>query len=265
MIEQSKKASFKNLIEAEYRKIMFLKFSKIFLGSLVMISLSLGLIFSLTTNMTEGRSIGELSPKDIVSASMLGIDAAAMMLIIFTAILISSEFSTKLIYTSLAGTPNRKRFYYSKLMIYCLFAMIISLMVTLTTFVAGQLVLVFNGMPMASLKDHCLIQLIIGSAIMPVFYCMLTVASTFIFMSSPGGITFSFVVLLIPALVRMFPLSVQKLMMPILPQSAIHSLSGTASASSYELLGNRTSIVLLFIWIGITSAIGIFQLKRKDI
>ncbi|MBS4536319.1 hypothetical protein GOQ29_11895 [Clostridium sp. D2Q-14] len=265
MIIKLKKVSFKNLIKAEYQKIMFLKFSKTFLGILMLTSLAMGLIFSITTNVTQGKSIAEMAPNDIISASMLGIDVAAIMLIIFTAISISNEFSTKLIHVSLAVTPNRKRFYFSKFLTYCLLAGVISLLVTFATFFAGQLVLVANGIPMASLKDNSLVQLIIGSAVMPVFYCLLTVAATFIFRSSEGGIIFSLVIMFIPALIKMFSKDIQRLILPILPQSSLHSLSGIVSENSYELLGNGASIFLLLLWIGITSAIGIFQLVRKDV
>ncbi|GAB6085818.1 hypothetical protein [Alkaliphilus crotonatoxidans] len=265
MTVKLKKVSFKNLIKAEYQKVMFLKFSKTFLGILVLTSLAMGLIFSLTTNVTQGKSIAQMSPTNIISASMLGIDVAAIMLIIFTALSISSEFSTKLIHVSLAVTPNRKRFYYSKFLTYGLLAVVISLLVTFLTFIAGQLVLVSNGVPMASLKDNSLVKLIIGSAVMPVFYCLLTVAATFIFRSSAGGITFSLAVMFIPALIKMFSKNIQGLILPILPQSSLHSLSGIVSENPYELLGNGTSILLLLLWIGITSAIGIFQLVRKDV
>ncbi len=265
MTSKLKKVSLKKLIKAEYQKIIFLKFSTTFLGILLITSLAMGLIFSLTTNVTQGKSIAEMNPTDIISASMLGIDVAAIMLIIFTALSISNEFSTKLIHVSLAVTPDRKRFYYSKFLTYCLLAGVISLLVTFTTFFAGQLVLVANGIPMASLKDNSLVQLIIGSAVMPVFYCLLTVAATFIFRSSAGGITFSLVVMFIPALIKMGPENIQKLILPILPQSSLHSLSGIVSENLYELLGNAMSILLLLLWIGITASIGIFQFIRKDI
>jgi ABC-type transport system involved in multi-copper enzyme maturation permease subunit len=261
----NKKSSLKNLIKAEYKKIVFLKFSKIFLISLVIASLVLGLVFSLTTNATQGKDISEMNTIDVISACMLGVDVTAIMLIIFAAISNAREFSTKLIHVTLSVTPNRKRFFISKLITYFLVATVISLVVTIITFFAGQLILIFNGRPLASIADPSLRQFIFGTFVMPVFYCVLTVAALFIFRNSGGAITFSLGIMFVPALVKMFSQSIQKIVLPLLPQASLHSLSGTALKGSYEILGNGASIILLLVWIGITSLIGVFQFVRKDV
>lgn len=261
----NRKSSLRNLVKAEYQKILFLKFSKIFLISTIIASLILGLIFSLTTSVTQGKVISEISPIDVISSCMLGVDVTAIMLIIFAAVLNAKEFSTKLIHVTLAVTPNRKKFFCSKLITYLLIATIISLIVTLLTFLVGQMILFVNGRPMVSIEDPFLRQFILGTLFMPVFYCVLTVAAVFIFRNSGGAVTFSLGVMFVPALVKMFSQGVQKTILPILPQASLHSLSGTALKGSYEILGIGTSIFLLFAWIGITSLVGIFQFVRKDV
>lgn len=61
---------------------------------------------------------------------------------------------------------------------------------------------------------------------MLLFYVIITVAVTFIFKSSAGAITFSLFVMIIPALVKMFSDSIQRILLLIFPQTAIHNLSG---------------------------------------
>jgi len=264
MRTELKRASFWNLIKSEYQKIVFLRFSKIFLVSLIILSLALGLIFSLTISVTQGKAITELQSFDVISVSMLGIDVAAIMLIIFTALLISSEFSTKLIHVSLAVTPNRKRFYLSKLTTYFLLSLVISIVTAFLAYFLGQLILMFNNMPTVSLLDPSIRQFILGCIAMPIFYCLLAVAATFTFGNSACAITFSLGVLLIPGLIRMFSDEIQKLIIPILPIAALHSISGIAERGSFELLSMTTSIIILVVWIFITSLIGIWQFERKD-
>ena len=196
---------------------------------------------------------------------MLGVDVTAIMLIIFAAVSNTKEFSTKLIHVTLAVTPNRKRLFLSKLITYFLLGTVISLIVTVLTCLAGQLILLVNGRPMVSLADPFLRQFILGTLFMPVFYCILTVAAVFVFRNSGGAITFSLGIMFVPALVKMFSQSIQKIILPLLPQASLHSLSGTASKGSYEILGIGVSILLLFVWIGITSLIGTFQFVRKDV
>jgi ABC-2 type transport system permease protein len=57
--------------------------------------LALGLIFSLTTSVTQGKAISEMSSIDVISSCMLGVDVTAIMLIIFAAISNAKEFTTK--------------------------------------------------------------------------------------------------------------------------------------------------------------------------
>lgn len=86
MTFMKRESSFNNLIRAEYHKITCLKFTRMFLIALIAASLMLGLIFSLTTSVTQGKAISEMAPIDVISASMLGVDVTAIMLIIFTVI-----------------------------------------------------------------------------------------------------------------------------------------------------------------------------------
>ena len=254
-----------NLIKAETKKIFFLRFSKIYLISVIGASLILGLIFSLTTNVTQGRALTELSPREVISANMLGVDLANIMLIVFTALSISKEFSTGQIYSSLAITPDRKRFFFGKLITYCLLSIIVSILITFLIYLTSQLILLANGMPGVSFQSTGIRQFVSGVSVMPVFYCLLTVGATFIFKSSGGGITFSLGMIALPALIKMFSDVVQKIFLPVLPQSAIHSLSGVVDKGSYDALGVSTSVCILLIWILITSLTAIIKFQKQDI
>jgi ABC-type transport system involved in multi-copper enzyme maturation permease subunit len=100
---------------------------------------------------------------------------------------------------------------------------------------------------------------------MPIFYSLIKVATTFIFKSSAGGITFSLGIMGIPALVKMFSGSIQKILLPIFPQSAIHSLSGAVGKGSTESLGIITSICVLLVWISLTCLVANIKFQRQDI
>src|SRR5690554_6014890 len=162
-----------NLINAEFKKIFFLKSSRIYLLILIVLSLILGLIFSLTTNVTQGRAITELSPMDVLSANMLGVDLANIMLIVFTAISIAKEFSTKLINISLVITPDRKKFFFARLITYFLLSLVISIILVILSYLASQLILTANNMTVLSLKHNKVRQFISGDVIMPAFYTII--------------------------------------------------------------------------------------------
>src|SRR5690606_28836772 len=142
----------RNLIKSEFKKIFFLKSSRVYLLTLIVLSLILGLIFSLTTSVTQGKAITELSSMDVLSANMLGVDLANIMLIIFTAISISKEFSTKFINISLVITPNRKKFFLCKIITFFLLSTAISIVVVILAYLASQVILRVNDMPRVPLQ-----------------------------------------------------------------------------------------------------------------
>lgn len=255
----------KNLIQAEFQKIFFLQSSIVYLLSLIGLSLTAGLLFSLTTNVTQGKAITALSAMDVLSANMLGVDVANIMLILFVSVSISKEFSTKLIHVSLAVTPNRQKFFLGKLIAFLILSIVLSVVVTSLNYWASGLILAVNQMPGISLQDAAVRQFVAGVCAMPVFYAVLTVAAVFIFNHSAGGIAFALGVLALPALINMFSNPIQNLLLPIFPQSALHSLSGIASEGSAESLSVTASLSLLLAWIAATSLAAIVKFRKQDI
>ncbi|WP_080874651.1 ABC transporter permease [Oceanobacillus timonensis] len=118
----------RNIMQAEYKKIFFLRFSKMYLLFTIGISLALGFIFAVTTNVTQGTAITDLSVMEVVSANMLGVDLASILLIVFTALTISREFTAETIYTTLATVPNRKKLFLGKYIIFFLLSIAMSIL-----------------------------------------------------------------------------------------------------------------------------------------
>lgn len=72
-------------------------------------------------------------------------------------------------------------------------------------------------------------------------------------------------VMVMPALVKMFSESIQKILLPIFPQSAIHSLLGAVERGSAESLGIIASICVLLIWVVLTSLAANIKFQKQDI
>ena len=100
----------KRLIGAEYKKIFFLKSSRRYLVGVVLASPAFGLLLSLTTQATTGRSFQALGAYDVLSMNLLGVDLASLMLIAFTALSLYREVTTNRRQVTLCLTPDRKRF-----------------------------------------------------------------------------------------------------------------------------------------------------------
>lgn len=102
------------LIKSDFLKILHLSVYRNMMLATVSLSILFALIFIFTIGITEGTALANLSFKEVIDVTFLGIDAAAIMMILFTAIFTAKELSTGAIHTSLAITPARSEFFIKK-------------------------------------------------------------------------------------------------------------------------------------------------------
>jgi ABC-2 type transport system permease protein len=204
----------KRLIGAEYKKIFFLKSSRRYLVGVVLASPAFGLLLSLTTQATTGRSFQALGAYDVLSMNLLGVDLASLMLIAFTALSIYREFTTNLIQVTLCLTPDRKRVFLAKLFTYFGLSCAIGLITASFAYLASQLLLIFHDLPRLSPLEGETLRMLAGVTAMPIFYTLLTAAAVFLFWSSASAITYALIVLASQALAGLFPNGIRAVVLP---------------------------------------------------
>lgn len=254
----------RHAIQANLKQILFLRTTKIFLTVIVLVSVLLGALFTLTTNVTQGRTLSELTPMNIFSANMLGVDLGALLLIAFTATTIGREFSSNGIRLTLGATPHRVKFFLGKFVTYLLVAGGMSFVMVGLIFGSTQFILAANNQSLLSLGDSEVWQFIVGVFLMPVFYSLVTVAATFLFGSSGGSIVFSLLVMFLPALIRMFAETIPELFLPLFPEIALHNVSGTVAMESIESMSISASFLVLVVWLLVISILAIIKFQRQD-
>lgn len=185
-------------------------------------------------------------------------------MIAFTAITIGREFSTNGIRLTLGATPNRIKFFLGKFITYLLLAGGMSFVMIALIFGSTQFILAANDQPLLSLGDPEVRQFILGVFLMPIFYSLMTVAATFLFGSSGGGLVFSWLVMFLPALVRMFTKAIQELFLPLFPEGALHNLSGTVATQSLEYIGTTASVLVLGAWLLVAAILAVLKFQRQD-
>lgn len=255
----------KYIISAEAKKILFLKGARKYLLMLVILSVAAAVLLCLTTPVTTGRRLSELRPDEVLSMNLLGVDVANIMLIVFTALGIHREFSTKMIQVTLPLTPYRLRFLGAKFLTYFGLSWALGVVTVALAYLVSQALLVVNGMPSLTLTEMHTVRMLLGVMVMPVFYCLLTLAATFIFWNSAAAITFSLGVLAAHALVGLLPGAVRSVLLPLTPQSAIHNLAGMSPAGSAEEISLLVSAAVLVAWIAVTAVVAGRIFQRKDL
>src|SRR5690625_2180051 len=252
----------KDLIMADFKKINFLSSHRNYLIVLCLLSISFGLMFLFTLGVTQGKNLTELPAMEVIDISLLGMDVAAIMLIIYTATFIAKEFSHGSIHTSLAIMPLRQKFYVSKILFIMILSLIISITLTLIIFGLDQIVLLANNMDTVSLNNQALLSKLIGTIILPLFYSLLSAAGSFYLRSAAGGIMFAIGIMLLPALIKLFPTNFSDMALMLLPEYSLHALTEMGAITFNGQLMN--AMLILLSWVLISNILGLWKLKKVD-
>lgn len=252
-----------NRLYGEYQKVWFVRSSRIYLVFAGITSILIGLAFSLTTKITQGRTLSQLEPMEIISVNMLGVDVWTLFLIIFIAVQIGREFQERTIQSYLMAVPSRNRYFWGKMLFFFLIALVFGVLVAFVTRINGQILLSYVKKPLPD--SRMLWQFTAGCLVMPLFYSALTVCSAIFTNSTAGGIVIPTFVLFLPILIRPFPDMLQSAILPLLPASAIHTLSGTVEKGSAEYTGMTAALLMLNLWFLLFAIAAVRRFGKKDI
>ncbi|WP_181350887.1 hypothetical protein [Thalassobacillus sp. CUG 92003] len=251
-----------NLIKADLKKIVFLASYRNYLITTFILSVVLGLTFVFTIGVTQGKELTELRELEVLDISLLGMDVAAIMLIVFSARFISADFSQGSIHTALAIMPLRQKFYLAKVLFITAVSIILCITLTLSIVVMDQLILLGNDMHALSLGGQAVLLKLFGTAVMPLFYSLLSIAGTFYLRSMAGGVTFAIGIMFLPAFVDLFPTQVTGNVLMALPERSLHTIADMSVGQFNGQMVSAGSILLA--WLIVTNAGGMMKLNKTD-
>jgi len=249
-----------NLIKSDFKKIFYLPAYRNLLVTAIVLSILFGAIFLFTIGITQGEQLSDLTFLEMVDISFLGIDVAAIMLIIFTAIFITKDLAPGAVHTNLAITPVRGKYFLSKILFLSVLSILVSIAVLILLLVIDQFVAAANGISGLASVDSGILLKLIGSIIMVLFYTILSAAGAFFIQSAAGGISFALGVMFLPALIRMFPADISDPLLAIFPENALQAFIDINAINESLFL----SVIILLAWVIISSFIGLWKFKRVD-
>lgn len=251
-------------LASEWTKLWTLRFTQAMLLLALFLAAGAAAVFLLTTGVTRGESLAEMRPVDVAGTSLLGVDFAVIVLEVLCASAVASEYSTGMIRLTLAATPRRWKVLSAKAIVLTVTALLAGALATIAAVGAGQLVLLAQGLPAMSLEDPRLLRLIFGGALMVPFYSLLAVSLAFITRNTGGAIAAVLAIMSVPALVGALPQWWQEILLPYVPASALHSLSGAASPDALEYLAPGSAATVLIAWAAVLLVAAYVSLARRD-
>lgn len=250
-----------NVVVSEFTKITSVRSFRWILLSTPLITALTAVICGTTLPQTTEKSLDEYAPVDQLAAFLYGTYAIAIVMFAFSALVVSSEYSSKTSTTTLVVTPRRGRVFVAKLAVIAALSAVVGLVAVLlcvlvgTAVTGGQLDVIGNG----------LVRNTFWFALQPVFYSVLAALVAVIFRSVAWGISITAAIFaILPAFLNAMPSGVEELLKPITPVAALHSIAGTPVPGSSEDIGAYGGVAVLAVWIAVFALWAWRRLSKDD-
>ncbi|MDQ0598872.1 ABC-2 type transport system permease protein [Streptomyces canus] len=151
------------VVRSEWTKIRSVASTVWTLSLAVVVTLALGmLIAALSKNEFDTMSRNDQLSFDPTFISFAGMGLGQLAMIVFGVLVVSNEYSTGMIRTSLAAVPQRGTFLFSKIAVAAGLCLVVGLVTSFVTFFLGQAML---GSRRADIGDPGVLRAVIGGGL----------------------------------------------------------------------------------------------------
>ena len=151
------------VIRSEWTKIRSVASTVWTLSLAVLVTIALGMLISaLSKNEFDGMSARDRLSFDPTFISFAGMSLGQLAMIVFGVLVVSNEYSSGMIRTSLAAVPQRGTFLFGKLAVATVLALAVGMATSFAAFFLGQAML---GGLRASIGDPGVLRAVIGGGL----------------------------------------------------------------------------------------------------
>jgi ABC-2 type transport system permease protein len=200
-------ATFAGAVRSEWTKLRTLRST----AWTVLVALALGVGFGALLSFAGARKYTALAPADQASfdptaTSLSGYVMAQLAIAVLGILIITSEYATGMISTSLTAVPRRARLLTAKAVVLTVVALAVSEVIGLGMFFAGQAVLAGQGVPHVGLGEPHVLRAVIGAGLYLAVVGLLGVAVGTLVRATAGAVaTMVAVTLLVPVFTTALP------------------------------------------------------------
>jgi hypothetical protein len=255
------RVTFPRVTRAEWIKLVSLRSSWITVAAAVVAVVALGALVSYVTNTHwDHMSAGERAGFDPVGRSLGGVELAQLAIGVLGVLVVTGEYATGMIRSSLMAVPRRLPVLGAKLLVYTACTFVLMIASAFVAFLLGQQLLGTHGTTLGA--PHAL-RAVIGVALYLAVVAALAVGLGFVLRSTAGGIAALVGLLLVlPGVGRLLPDTWQPHVLPYLPSNA--------GASVFQLhpdtgmLGTWAGFGVFCAWAAAALLLGAVLLRRRD-
>jgi ABC-2 type transport system permease protein len=253
-------------LASEWTKMVSTRSTYVMLGLALVLSLAMTALLSLAIGTTwNDASPATRADFEPITFSLVGLTFGGIVMTIFGVNMVSGEYSSGMIRTTLTATPKRGRVLAAKIVLIGVVAMIISLVMTFGSLAIGRAVLGAYDIPTFSLGESDVMRVIVASTLTAPLFPLIGATFAFLFRSTATPITLVLALIFLPAMFgAVFPDWWQEHILSLLPGSAADSVMMGHLSDSRMYLDTLPAAIVVVVWLVITIGAAYLTLTRRD-
>jgi len=258
--------SFGGVLRSEWIKLRSVRSSALTLLGAAFAMLAAGLVFASTiSDNGVGNGPGPRGGMtDPTAISLSGVTFAQLIIGVLGVLVVSNEYSTGMIRSTLTGVPTRFPVLAAKVAVVIGSVFPTMLAVSLGAFFGGQAIMSGGTLPTAAIGDPGVLAAVVGSAAALTGVAVMGVALGSILRSTAGAISTLFaLVFLAPGLGQLLlPTSWRDDVLKYLPSNASGSFTSVTPAA--DALGTTAGALVFAAWVVVPLVVAAVLLRRRD-
>ncbi|MFI0445109.1 ABC transporter permease subunit [Actinomadura sp. 6N118] len=257
------RARFGNVVSAEWTKILTVRstFWTLLAAIIVTIGLSLLLAWAFTSQYRE-MSAADRAEFDPVTYSLAGVDFGIVAFSVLGVLVITGEYATGMIRTSLIAMPRRVEFLAAKALVLGVVTLIVGQLVSFASFLLCQLIYKSQRID-ASLGDDGVLRGVVGGGLYLALITLLALGIGALLRHTAGSLTMILGVLFVlPIIAQFLPGGWGEAVRKLLPSNAGEAI--TSAKPTEGLLSPWTGFAILALYTAVVLVGAAFLFQKRD-
>ena len=256
--------TFPRVLRSEWIKLRSLRSTGWSFAIVIAVSVGLALLISLGVPSAEGAAPADIQRSMVLQASLFGVFFGQLVIAVLGVLVISGEYSTGMIRSTLTAVPPRLPALWAKAIVLFVSSYVVGVIASTLAFLVASPLLASKGFH-ASLFDGDVIVPILGSALYLGIVSVFALGLGTILRASAGGIAAALgAILLLPIVFTIAPLQWMHDTAPYLLMNAGLSSFGLRGFGGASSLDAWQQVLVVAAWAAVSLAAGAILLKRRD-
>jgi len=158
------RAGFGGALRSEWTKIRSVRSTLWTLGSAILLTVGISVLGNWCQSNHTDLTAAQLAQRDLIQRSMFGIILGQLVMVVFGALAITSEYSTGMIRTSLSVQPRRMHLFWAKLVVISALAFVVGEVISFASFLIDATFWRNKGVSLSLSSPHA-IQGVVGGGL----------------------------------------------------------------------------------------------------